>query len=122
MPSRNGLKAERSFAHPLGFGGKVDLSGDDFVIDFKTTEKPLTELLTWDEHACQLWAYRFGLGIPDARCAIVYVSVSEPGLARLIEIPEAGLVRGGEMFRALLDFWKAKNKFDPSWKGGSCHT
>jgi hypothetical protein len=29
-------KAERSFAHPAGFGGKIDASGDGWVVDFKS--------------------------------------------------------------------------------------
>jgi len=101
-------QAERSFSHPDGFGGKADLSGPLLVADFKTTEKPLAGVKTWDEHHQQLAACREGLQIPHARCAIVYVSVSEPGQARVIELSEDELERGWKMFTGLLDFWYAK--------------
>jgi hypothetical protein len=108
--------AERSFADPLGFGGKVDLSCAAGVIDFKTKEFSDPDTLkTWDEHAMQLAAYRSGLRTDRARCAIVYVSVSTPGLAKLIEISEDDLRRGYRMFMGLLEYWIAKQNFDPSW-------
>lgn len=105
---------ERSFACTMGYGGKADLSAPvpmepGYVCDIKTTEKPLESLRTWDEHAYQLAAYRNGLGLLKARCAIVYVRVT--GEARLIEIPEDDLVRGWDCFRALLTFWQAKNRY-----------
>lgn len=112
-------KAEAAFASPLGFGGKVDLSGttgNGVVLDFKTKEFDKdTDLKTWDEHAMQLAAYREGLGMPKARCAIVYVSVTNPGLSKLIEIPEEELARGWECFVYLLGFWKAKNRFNSAY-------
>lgn len=104
--------AESSFAHPLGFGGKCDLSSKGWVIDFKTKEFAAdADLSTWDEHAMQLAAYREGLGLHKARCAIVYVSTTTPGLAKVLEIPEDELARGWTMFNALLHYWSAKNKY-----------
>ena len=99
---------ERTFAHPLGYGGKIDISTEGYVADFKTTEKPLDDIKVWDEHALQLSAYREGIGAPTARCAIVYVSVTNPGQAKVIEIPEEELQRGWAMFQALLSYWYAK--------------
>lgn len=107
---------EVSFAHGLGFGGKVDLSSPEWVIDFKTKEFAKdAQLDTYDEHAMQLAAYRVGLDLPKARCAIVYVSVTEPGYARLIEIEQPKLYDGWEMFQGLLAYWKAKNKYESGW-------
>jgi hypothetical protein len=110
---------EVAFSSPLGFGGKVDLSnriGNGVVIDFKTKEFSDPESLkTWDEHALQLAAYRNGLGMDNARCAICYVSVTTPGLAKLIEIPEKELKRGWYMFRALLEYWQFKNDYVSAW-------
>jgi hypothetical protein len=104
--------SERAFAHPLGFGGKLDLSSSIAVIDFKSKEfDEKAELKTWDEQHMQLAAYREGLRMPTARAAIVYVSVTTPGLSKLIEIPEEELKRGWFMFLHLLNYWKAKNKF-----------
>lgn len=113
--------AEKSFAHELGYGGKCDLhhkpegfSGsipEGVVVDFKTKEFGPDSLPdTWDEHALQLAAYREGFDMPSARCAIVYVSVSVPGLAVVKELPEEDLERGWRMFVALLTYWKAKNR------------
>lgn len=102
--------AERSFASPLGFGGKLDLSRDGFVLDFKTTDKPLDGLKLWPDHRRQLAAYRMGLGMPEARCAICYVSTGEPG-ARVIELEREELEQGWDEFKALLAFWKAVNRF-----------
>lgn len=109
--------AERSFAHQMGFGGKVDLSHPWAVLDFKSKEfGPEDELETWPEQGMQIGAYREGLLTPKARGAICYVSVTTPGLAKLIEIPEAELARGWKCFYSLLQFWKAKNNFDPSFE------
>lgn len=108
-------KAEKSFAHYLGFGGKTDLSASGVVIDIKTKEFDAdTKLDTWDEHAMQLAAYRMGLGMPEARCAIVYVSATVPGLARVIELDATDIKYGWYMFLGLLRYWKAKNRYWPA--------
>lgn len=108
--------AELSFAHPMGFGGKIDLSHPiGYVLDFKTKEfGPDDSMKTWDEHHMQLAAYRAGLKMPQARAAICYISVNNPGLARVIEVTELELQRGWACFQALLAYWKAKNSFDPA--------
>lgn len=111
---------EKSFGHDLGFGGKVDLhsrTGEGVVIDFKTKEFTFSDkdsVKAYDEHLMQLAAYRRGLGIPKARCANVFVSVTEPGLVVVHEWTPEDLDRGWQMFESLLTFWKLKNKFDPS--------
>ena len=102
---------ERSFASPLGFGGKLDLSCPGFVLDAKTTDKDLADLKTWPDHRRQLAAYRHGLGMPEARCAIVYVSSVKPE-ARLIEIGEEELQQGWNEFRSLLAFYYHANKME----------
>jgi hypothetical protein len=103
---------EKSFCHELGFGGKVDLhskDGDGMVVDFKTKEfTDPSKVEAYDDQLLQLAAYRVGLGIPKARCANVYVSVTEPGLVKVIEWSEEELQRGWAMFQALLTYWQAK--------------
>lgn len=109
---------EQSFASPLGFGGKVDFgcTSPNLIVDFKTKEfGPDADLKTWDEHSMQLAAYRHGFQMPDARCAIVYVSVTHPGVVRLIEIPPDQLTKGWNMFQGLLAYWKAKNNLETGW-------
>lgn len=108
-------KAEASFACPQGYGGKVDLHGPGIVIDFKTKEFLPAEIKAFDEHHMQLAAYRHGLGMPQARCANVFVSVSHPVQVKVIEHTEEELQRGWKMFQSLLAFWKAKANFDPGW-------
>lgn len=107
--------AEHSFYCPLGFGGKVDLHNDDAVVDFKSKPfGPDDKLSTWDEHAMQIAAYQEGLGMLGKRGAICYVSTTHPGLARVLEIPTVELLRGWDMFKGLLAYWQAKNKYWPN--------
>ena len=109
----HGWIAERAFGHELGFGGKVDLhSPQGVVIDIKTKEFTDPEKVdAYDEHLMQLAAYRVGLGMPEARCANVFVSRSVPGLTRLVEWSQEDLARGWQMFSHLLSFWTLKHKF-----------
>jgi len=103
---------ERSFGSN-GFGGKVDLmtkEGEGIVVDFKTKEfGPNDKIDAYDEHLMQLSAYRIGLDIPKARCANVFVSVTNPGLVKIIEWSQEDLDRGWKMFDALKTFWQLKN-------------
>lgn len=104
------FEAERSFASHHGFGGKVDLSNDEWVWDVKTKEfaDPAT-VRGFDDHLMQVAAYRVGLQIPGtARCGNIFVSRTVPGLVAKVEWSQEDLTRGWFMFKALLDFWKAK--------------
>lgn len=106
---------EKSFAHEAGFGGKIDLHTRDnegVVIDFKTkefTQETADKVQGYDEHLMQLAAYRMGLNLPLARCANVFVSVTEPGLVKIHEWTPEDLERGWKMFEALLKYWYAKS-------------
>ena len=105
--------SERSFAHELGFGGKCDLftpDGDGIVVDVKTKEFTDPDKIGgYDEHLMQLSAYRVGLGLPNARCANVFVSRNVLGLAVVKEWSLDELNEGWEMFCHLLAFWQIKN-------------
>lgn len=108
---------ERSFAHTdLKFGGKCDMhSTKDYgiVIDIKTKEFTDPDKVEgYDEHLMQLAAYRVGLGIPEARCANVFVSRNVPGLVVVKEWEHDDLIRGWKMFMALLQYWQLKNKLE----------
>jgi hypothetical protein len=101
--------SEKSFAHNLGFGGKCDLmSKDGFVVDFKTKETDLDKIDVYFEHEMQLAAYREGLGVPTARCAIVFVNALT-NQVKLIEIEEDKLKNGWECFQHLLRVYQIKN-------------
>jgi hypothetical protein len=101
--------SEKSFAHSFGFGGKCDLmSVDGFVVDFKTKETDLDKVDVYFEHEMQLAAYREGLGVPTARCAIVFVNALT-NQVKLIEIEEDKLKNGWECFQHLLRVYQIKN-------------
>ena len=97
---------EQSFAHPLGYAGKCDLSSKEGIIaDFKTKES-LENAAVYTEHILQLSAYAHGLNMPDARCAIVFVSETE---TQIHEIEKEDLQKHFEMFKCLLSYFKLKN-------------
>lgn len=114
----DGIESEKSFAHILGYGGKVDIHKKletGFVADFKSKDFDEDSLPdVWDNHAWQLSAYRKGFNMPDARCAIIFVSTKVPGLTHLVEIAQDELERGWEMFKLLLRFWQLKNRYIPA--------
>jgi hypothetical protein len=109
---------EKSFATDT-FAGKIDLhsmDGDGVVVDFKTkefTSDTLEKVAKYSEHGMQLAAYRVGLGLPRARCANIFVSVTEPGLIVVNEWTQEELARHWRMFAALFEYWKAKNSYEP---------
>lgn len=98
---------ERSFAHPLGFGGKVDLHAPGIVLDFKTKDGDVDDCEVYDEHRMQLAAYARGLGMPFARCAVVFVSRQLPAKARVALIPPDDIAKGWRQFLALLNYYCA---------------
>jgi hypothetical protein len=107
--------SEKSFGHPLGYGGKVDLmakpingQGSGFVVDFKTKETDLDKVDVYFEHELQLASYREGLGMPTARCAIVFVNAIT-NQVKLVEVPQDQLQKGWECFEHLLRVYQIKN-------------
>lgn len=100
---------ERSFAHPIGYGGKIDLHAEGLVGDYKTKDGDLESVKVYDEHMMQIAAYAHGLGMSSAVGFIVFVSRQMPAVARLIEIDAADMRRGWLMFSSLLEFWKSKH-------------
>ena len=107
--------SERSFGHPLGFGGKCDLmakpingQGTGYIVDFKTKDTDLDKVDVYFEHEMQLAAYREGLNLPNARCAIVFVN-GTTNQVKLVEIEEAQLQKSWECFQHLLRVYQIKN-------------
>jgi hypothetical protein len=101
--------SEKSFAHPLGYGGKCDLMARaGFIVDFKTKDTDLDKVDVYFEHEMQLAAYREGLGVPTARCAIVFVNGTTDQV-KLIEIEQDRLQKGWECFEHLLRVYQIKN-------------
>jgi hypothetical protein len=101
--------SEQSFGHPLGYGGKCDLMAKaGFVVDFKTKETDLDKVDVYFEHELQIASYREGLGMPSARCAIVFVNALT-NQVKLIEIEQNRLQKGWECFEHLLRVYQIKN-------------
>ena len=101
--------SERSFGHPLGYGGKCDLMAKNgFVVDFKTKETDLEKVDVYIEHEMQLAAYREGLGLGNAKAAIVFVN-GKTNQVKLIEVPEERLQLAWECFQHLLRVYQIKN-------------
>lgn len=98
---------EKSFA-AHGYGGKIDLHNDAYLIDVKTTEKDLSNIKTWDEHAMQLAAYANGIGKPGLQCGILYINVND-STSKLLWLHIEEINKGWRCFCALKDYWYAKN-------------
>lgn len=116
MGTLKGVEPEKCFSHPIGYGGKSDVpnASVNMLADIKTkefTEDKLPDI--YDEHPMQLAAYREGLEMPGARCAIFFVSTLVPGLVHRVEVPEAELQRGWDMFCLAVQLWQLKNRYVP---------
>lgn len=79
------LHVEECFAHPLGFGGRVDLHGvwgkrqRPFTLDFKTQGKPAGQMKYYPEMAIQLAANATGVGRLDGDLISLLLSTVDPG-------------------------------------------
>jgi len=107
---RGPWKPEKSFASPLGYGGKVDLHSGEVVLDIKTKDGGDNKL--WPEHEMQLAAYREGLNVPGARAGILFVDRTTPKAA-FVEASQDDLQRGWNCFQALLAYHRAKHRYCP---------
>ena len=110
--------AEKSFCHPLGFGGKVDLhSAEGIIIDYKTKETLFSangklKKLWFPNHVRQLAAYDKGLGLNASIAANVFVDYA--GNVHIHEWTPAEMKEGWEIFEATLNLWKLLKKYDPA--------
>jgi len=116
------IEPEKSFASPLGFGGKMDLPAIEqcFLGDIKTTEFTIIDgmpykngkkaKLNWPEHLLQLAGYKFGNFPINAvvNCCNIYVSTIDNNVfchrwnREEIEMAE-------QEFKLLLKLWWLKN-------------
>jgi hypothetical protein len=125
--------AEKSFYHPLGFGGKVDLHSPStgIVVDFKGKDGDFSDgkKLAYDQNI-QLAAYQVGLGLGELRyrrdvdgepmgyathvqCANIFVSRTHPGKVASYVWDERDVEHGWEVFRAALTLWQKLNRYVP---------
>ena len=110
--------AERSFASPMGYGGKVDLHSPStgIVVDYKSTDerRGSAKRFHWDQHY-QLAAYQRGLELPPSVCANLFVSRSDPGAVFSHVWAEKNIADGWDVFESALAVWKRLRSFDPSF-------
>jgi hypothetical protein len=118
FPDVDDWVAEASFAHPLGYGGKVDLHSPStgIVADYKSTDEGAgsSKRFHWDQHY-QLAAYQNGLNLPRNACANIFVSRTEPGVAFAHKWSAEEVEEGWRVFAATLEVWKRLKQFDPSF-------
>lgn len=102
---------ERSYVHASGYGCRLDLHSDTWVVDAKSKDGDLTAT-TYDEHLMQVAAQMHAAGIPEGRGGILFVRRDKPA-ALFCEIERKELDRGWEMFSALLAYHQAKTGYRP---------
>lgn len=126
------VETEVSFAHPLGYGGRMDFVGvdkddNDVFIDWKTQDtKPGKPAGFYrDSFPIQLMAYAKGYAnkmaadmmfVDNPRLISVVISRNEPGRIEYCEWKreEHGLY--WDAFCSLLRWWKYVNDYDPAWE------
>lgn len=118
FPGVDDWVAEASFAHPSGFGGKVDLHSPStgIVVDYKGKDGDFTDgkKLAYDQH-WQLGAYQSGLMLPSSDCANVFFSRTHPGATHLHLWQASEIIEGAAIFADTLQLWKRLKGYDPSF-------
>jgi hypothetical protein len=107
--------AEESFAHPSGYGGKVDLHSPStgIVIDYKGKDGDFSDKkkLAYDQHY-QLAGYQYGLYLPPNVCVNLFVSRTHPGCVAEHVWSVEEIEEGAQVFKAALALWKSVKKYD----------
>lgn len=108
-------ESERSFASKYGYAGKVDLHSKElnFVLDFKTKEGELPDQM-YDDHHLQLSAYAHGLGMPDAKRIICFISTTTDDVRCVTDESKTDEF---ETFLACLNLWQKVKKYVPVING-----
>ena len=107
-------KVEQSFSHPSGYGGKIDVNSEEWVVDFKTKEldegaKPDV----YDAYGVQLAAYNHGIG-GGRKLLNLFISVSYPGY--VVDYQWEERERLFSMFEAALNLWQLTKRYRPVWQ------
>jgi hypothetical protein len=117
-PGVNDWVAEASFAHPSGYGGKVDLHSPStgIVIDHKGKDGDFSDgkKLAYDQH-WQLAPYNRGLLLPPSECANLFVSRTHPGKVAHHIWTQKEIDEGWSVFEGALELWKRLRKFDSAF-------
>lgn len=123
---------EKSFAHPLGYGGRCDMysPGSRIVVDFKTkddfSDPTDRRRFIFRDHIMQTSAYAVGLdgrygsdvfmGDDGWRTANLFLSLAKPGEVAFFEHSLKERLRGWDMFGYMLGFWQTDKEYDSSWE------
>ena len=128
LPTQGGpWRAELGVAHPNGFGTKVDLLNDVYLLDFKSKDgdqASLDEEPLYAEHEMQLVAGMMAVieGYPP-RCGrlcaahrklgIVFVSRTHPGACSIRWMPEGDIDRAWQRFCCLVTMVHLEDRHRP---------
>lgn len=121
-------RQEKTFAHPMGFGGKTDMSEPEGrIVDFKSFDGDIEvskngilykvynekkKKLVWDQYV-QIATYNRGLELPANVGATVFVSRTHPGVVAS-HIWDLGLLaKGWDLFQLYLRAWWIENDSTP---------
>lgn len=116
FPYHVDITSELTFVSKLGYGGQVDLVLKDgnstIIVDFKTKDnEELGRDKLYDSYCLQLASYREAVD-PQARCFVLLVSASHPGVLGLHEYTKEQLDLGWKKFACLLEYWKLNNNYE----------
>ena len=116
--------SEHSFAHPDGFGGRVDLYSPSkgIIVDYKGKDGDFSDgkKLAYDQF-WQLGGYQYGLGFARAHnqgCNIFF-SRTHPGKVTHVIWESNDMALGAEIFKAALMLWKLLKSYDGSFHAPS---
>lgn len=118
--------SERPFAHWMGFGGRVDLRSPStgIIVDYKGKDGDFSDgkKLAYDQFI-QLAGYQGGNGhIPGCNVgANIFFSRTHPGATEAHVWTREDMLHGWDIFRAALQLWKVKNKYDGAFTPGFMH-
>lgn len=120
-PGVNDWVAERSFASPDGYGGKVDLHSPSTGLtgDHKGKDGDFSDgkKLAYDQH-WQLAPYMRGLGFDFGEGFNLFVSRTHPGKVAPHVWSAADMAKGWAVFAAALELWKCVRGYDPRFNSG----
>lgn len=119
------MELEVPFAHPLGYGGRIDCIAQDmegvvYYIDWKTQEPKNGKSSFYDKYPLQLEAYARGdqihLGVDYPRYQLMSVVIQRNDPTNITTKEWEDNEFYWDQFAATLTMWKGSNNYDPSWE------
>lgn len=112
FPDRDWI-AEGSFSCDLGFGGKIDLYGEDVFVDFKTKDGLPEKAPVYDEHGMQLSAYAQGMGVSQPQRLSIFIDRTDPTKVLSYLWDTETHQKHLDMFLSLLAYWQSSKGYKP---------